>query len=60
MLMSELEQKAVTKGFRRLILETGSPLKASLGLYQSIGFTKIENYGQYKDMRESICMEKVL
>jgi len=31
-----------------------------MGLYHSIGFKVIENYGQYKNMPESICMEKVL
>lgn len=59
-LMKELETKAGEAGYGTLILETGEPLNASLGLYKSIGFTVIENYGQYKEMPESICMEKVL
>ncbi len=59
-LMRELENRAIEKGFSRLILETGEPLKASMGLYRSIGFTIIANYGQYREMKESICMEKIL
>lgn len=59
-LMELLENKAKEKGFRILILESGEPLAEAMGLYHSIGFKVIENYGQYKNMPESICMEKVL
>ena len=59
-IMKELEEKAIAAGYKKLILETGELLAASLGLYKSIGFRIIENYGQYKNMKESVCMEKVL
>lgn len=59
-LMYRLEEKAKEKGFERLILETGEPLHQAMNLYKNIGFTIIPNYGPYKCMAESICMEKSL
>ena len=59
-LMKQLEIRAREKGYSNLILESGEPLIAAMGLYRSIGFKIIENFGQYKCMPESICMEKVL
>ena len=57
--MNLLEEKAKEKGFIRFILETGAPLVAAMHLYKSIGFTVIANYGPYRDLTESICMEKI-
>lgn len=57
-LMSLLEDRAREKGYIKLILETGKPLTAAMGLYQNIGFTVTENYGVYKGMEQSVCMEK--
>ena len=59
-LMSILEKRAEDKGFSRLILETGAPLIEAMALYKKIGYKIIENYGQYKDMQESICMQKYI
>jgi len=56
--MSVLEDKAKKQGYSSLILETGRPLSSAIGLYQKIGYRIIDNYGEYKDMRESICMRK--
>jgi putative acetyltransferase len=57
-LMCRLEDKAKTQGYFSLVLETGLPLVAAMGLYQRMGYKMIDNYGQYKDMQESICMQK--
>jgi GNAT superfamily N-acetyltransferase len=57
-LMRRLEQRAAEKGYYKLVLETGAPLVEAMGLYNKIGFSVIENYGQYKCMKESICMGK--
>lgn len=59
-LMSCLEEQAKNKGFLILILETGAPLVEAMGLYSNIGYKIIENYGQYKCMKESICMQKTI
>ncbi|MBP2628170.1 MAG: GCN5-related N-acetyltransferase [Firmicutes bacterium] len=59
-LMSLLEKRAIEKDFYKLVLETGASLVEAMGLYHQIGYTIIENYGQYKDMKESVCMQKLL
>lgn len=59
-IMQALEQKAHENGYSKLILETGNILKAAMKLYAGIGYEIIENYGQYEDMPESICMAKIL
>lgn len=59
-LMRLLEEKAKEKGFTKLILETGAVLMEATALYERIGYSRMENYGQYKDMKASICMEKAL
>lgn len=60
MLMEQLENAARKKGYRYLILESGEPLVAAMALYKKIGYKIIPNYGQYKDMPDSICMKKKL
>jgi putative acetyltransferase len=59
-LVTALEEWAVSSGYERMILETGTPLAAAMGLYRRLGYAVIPNYGQYKDMPNSICMEKKL
>lgn len=56
--MAALETRAAQRGYTRLILETGHMLHAAIGLYTAIGFRRIPNYGQYRCMEHSICMEK--
>ena len=52
--------KTREKGYHYLILESGEPLIAAMALYRKIGYKVIPNYGQYKDMPDSICMKKKL
>ncbi|MDE6319143.1 MAG: GNAT family N-acetyltransferase [Lachnospiraceae bacterium] len=59
-LMERLENVAKEQGYRYLILESGEPLVAAMALYRKIGYKVIPNYGQYKDMHDSICMKKKL
>jgi GNAT superfamily N-acetyltransferase len=59
-MMKALEEKALEKKYEKLILETGKHLKEAISLYQKFGYTIIENYGQYKDFPDSICMQKEL
>ena len=59
-LMKLLEERAREKGFKYFILESGEPLVAAMSLYRKIGYKVIQNYGQYVDMKESICMKKKL
>jgi Acetyltransferases len=59
-LMQLLENATRDKGFRYLILESGEPLVSAMALYRKIGYEVIPNFGQYKDMPDSICMKKRL
>lgn len=59
-LMGLLEKRAIEKGFCELVLESGAILVEAMGLYNQLGYVVIENYGQYKDLKESICMQKKL
>lgn len=59
-LLFRLEARARIQGFRFAILETGQQCKEAIGLYQKMGYKVIPNYAQYKDMKESICMQKKL
>ena len=59
-LMELLESAAREQGYRYLVLESGEPLVAAMALYRKIGYEMIPNYGQYKDMLDSICMKKKL
>ena len=44
------------KGYHKIILETGEFLQASIKLYTKLGFQRINNYGTYVNMEESVCM----
>lgn len=59
-ILEKLEELAKTKGYKKLILETGKPLVSAIHLYKGLGYHTIENYGPYVNMTDSICMEKVL
>ncbi|MDE7249662.1 MAG: GNAT family N-acetyltransferase [Lachnospiraceae bacterium] len=59
-LMKMLEQRAREKGFKYFILESGEPLISAMALYRKIGYKVIPNYGQYVDMKDSVCMKKKL
>ena len=59
-LLHALEEDAVGHNYQYAVLETGTLLTAASALYRSIGYEVISNYGQYKDMAESVCMRKEL
>ena len=51
---------ARAQGCRRLVLETGETLAAAMALYRKLGYRVIPNYGPYRGMDDSICMQKDL
>ncbi|MDC7242207.1 MAG: GNAT family N-acetyltransferase [Spirochaetales bacterium] len=59
-ILQDLEDRARELGGRRIILETGEMLKAAHSLYLSAGYRRIENFGAYKDIPESLCMARDL
>lgn len=59
-LVLELIKWAKELGYKNMILETGKLLKESCHVYRKVGFEKIDNYGPYISMPESLCMMKCL
>lgn len=59
-ILKELELWAKELGYKKCILETGMKQTRAIALYKRNNFEIIENYGQYKDIKESVCFEKNL
>jgi GNAT superfamily N-acetyltransferase len=59
-ILDELEAWAIGLGYTRTILETGLRQIEALHLYAKQGYEQVPNYGQYADMDNSRCFEKVL
>ena len=58
--LQELEKWAVENNFSAAILETVKSQPEAVALYTKNGYTIIPNFGQYKDVENSICMHKIL
>lgn len=59
-ILKELEQWAVELNHRKCLLETGKKQPEAIGLYKKNGYQIIPNFGQYKNVANSICFEKLL
>ena len=55
-----LETEARTFGYSKIWLETGDRQPEAIQLYEGSGYTRIENYGTYKNNLHSNCFEKIL
>lgn len=55
-----LENWAKELGYGRAVLETGKRQRAAVAFYTSMNYHVIPNYGQYKEMVNSICYSKNL
>lgn len=60
MVLQELEEWAKELGYEKCILETGNKMSDAISLYKKNNYNVIPNYGQYADIADSICFEKVL
>jgi putative acetyltransferase len=58
-ILNELQQWASQLGYKKCILETGKKQPEAISLYIKNGFRIIENYGQYTEVDNSVCFEKV-
>lgn len=58
LILAELESWAEELGFSRCILETGFKQPEAIALYEKNGYVRIENYGQYAGVENSLCFEK--
>ena len=59
-ILKELEEWATELNFSRCILETGEKQPEALRLYEKNEYKRIPNFGQYENVKESICFEKIL
>ena len=59
-ILNELEIWAAELSYEKCILETGKRQPEAIALYKKSGYKIIPNYGQYAEMDNSICFEKVL
>lgn len=57
-LLQALEGWGAELGYEKAVLETGKGQPEAIGLYRKCGYRVIENYGPYKGMPDSVCMEK--
>ncbi len=59
-LLAALEDSARAAGVRRFRMETGSRQPEAIRLYETSGYTRIENFGVYKEEAGSTCFGKDL
>ncbi|MEO8514602.1 MAG: GNAT family N-acetyltransferase [Ignavibacteria bacterium] len=60
LVLSELEKWTMESGFTKCILETGKRQPEAIALYKKNGYKIIPNYGQYENIVNSVCFEKIL
>ena len=60
LVLQELEKWAAELSYSKCTLETGKRQEEAIRLYQKNGYSPIPNYGQYADVENSVCMEKLL
>lgn len=56
--LSALESRAHSLGYRKCVLETGLRQPEAIALYSRRGYTPIPNYGQYQGIENSRCFER--
>ena len=59
-ILQALEGWASEEGFKKCILETGDRQVEAINFYIKSGYIKIANYGQYAQMDNSNCFEKLV
>jgi len=58
--IAELERWAAELSYEKCILETGKKQPEAIALYKKNGYKLIPNYGQYAEIENSLCFEKVI
>lgn len=59
-MLHAVEHRARALGYRRLILETGTPQPEALALYVAQDYQQINNFGHYRSSSMSRCFAKDL
>ncbi|CDF77998.1 acetyltransferase (GNAT) family [Formosa agariphila KMM 3901] len=58
--LAELEQWTSELSFKKCMLETGLKQPEAIKLYKKNGYNVIPNYGQYAEVENSVCFQKIL
>ncbi|MCU0345330.1 MAG: GNAT family N-acetyltransferase [Saprospiraceae bacterium] len=58
--LNQLENWAAELGYGRCVLETGLRMPDAVAFYTKNGYARIENFGQYAGVENSVCFEKEL
>lgn len=59
-ILSKLEQWAKEEGFVQAKLETGIKQPEAIAAYEKSGYVRIPNFEPYVNVKESICLMKIL
>lgn len=59
-ILTELQVWAKELGYKKCVLETGDKMIEAISLYKKNNFCIIKNYGQYAEVENSVCFEKVI
>ena len=59
-ILKELELWASEIDYSEFVLETGIKQPEAIRLYEKSGYSLIPNYGQYKNVLNSVCMKKTI
>ncbi len=59
-ILTEIEKWAKEEGYSTCVLETGKRQIEAVSFYKKMKYTVIPNYGQYKDIENSLCFNKNL
>jgi GNAT superfamily N-acetyltransferase len=59
-LLARLEESATAAGAEAMVLETGTAQPEAMALYESSGYSRIENFGHYKWSPQNRCYGKPL
>jgi len=60
LILDALERWAIELNISATILETGTKQAEAIHLYLKSGYIVVENYGPYKNLQDSVCMQKNL
>jgi len=58
--LAELERAALRRGYHTVRLETGTPQRAAVGLYEAAGYERIAPYGHHGSDPRCVSFEKRL
>jgi len=60
LMLREMENRAIAKGFKQIVLETGNQQRAAIDLYLANGYESIPPYNKDADGPASVCFRKAL